>query len=281
MKHKLLNFKIFIIVLFILSNLNCCIFADIITNPSKYDDVRNVLANNSSKKIFDAALEFYLATDGSNSPNYHSKFRFFEKKYTHVNKDDVVIDVGISGDISQTKIFLKQLGKKGKLYGIEGNPRIIDHINNQLKKYDNFYLYNYAAYNYDGQGEFDLGIDPDDLNSYFSRIPVDEMRTNNIINVDYIKLDTFYKKYNINKVDYLKLDVEGSELEVLEGAANLIKTFKPVMLIEFHNPTALYNVILYIASLNCNYKIHLVQFRGEDYTPIYRWRNYQIYATTK
>jgi FkbM family methyltransferase len=56
-------------------------------------------------------------------------------------------------------------------------------------------------------------------------------------------LDESLKTLNLRKNDDLiiKLDVEGYELEVLKGAKNTIKQFKPIILFE-NNPTSMYSV---------------------------------------
>ena len=50
--------------------------------------------------------------------------------------------------------------------------------------------------------------------------------------VEIIRLDDFLKSLEISKVDIIKIDVEGSELDVLMGARNSIKKFKPLIILE-------------------------------------------------
>ena len=57
---------------------------------------------------------------------------------------------------------------------------------------------------------------------------------------------------------FIKLDVEGSELEVLMGAAETIKRDHPRMAISvYHKTNDLFNVAHYLLSLmdNCNFAI--------------------------
>lgn len=49
-------------------------------------------------------------------------------------------------------------------------------------------------------------------------------------NIKTVKLDDYYK--DIKNIDFIKIDVEGFERNVLEGSWNLIKKFKPHILIE-------------------------------------------------
>jgi FkbM family methyltransferase len=47
-----------------------------------------------------------------------------------------------------------------------------------------------------------------------------------------VKLDDFIGDFD--QIDAIKIDVEGAEIEVLEGARNLIKFFKPIIFLELH-----------------------------------------------
>ena len=47
-------------------------------------------------------------------------------------------------------------------------------------------------------------------------------------------LDVWFERERPSRVDWLKIDVEGSEVEVLKGAAYLISLMKPTVLVENH-----------------------------------------------
>jgi FkbM family methyltransferase len=48
-------------------------------------------------------------------------------------------------------------------------------------------------------------------------------------------LDSVVRKGEIPRIDFLKIDVEGAELEVIEGARESIKKWRPYILVECHN----------------------------------------------
>lgn len=50
--------------------------------------------------------------------------------------------------------------------------------------------------------------------------------------IQIIKFDDFAAEENLSKIDLIKIDVEGYELNVLKGAANSIRKYKPVLFIE-------------------------------------------------
>ena len=66
--------------------------------------------------------------------------------------------------------------------------------------------------------------------------------------IDCKKLDEFHFK---NKISFIKIDVEGHEIQVINGAKNLIKKFKPNLMIEIeerHSKNNLDETISYICS---------------------------------
>lgn len=54
--------------------------------------------------------------------------------------------------------------------------------------------------------------------------------------VDFIKLDDWCKKENIEQVDFIKLDVDGNEYSVLMGAKSLLTKQHPIILMEVWGP---------------------------------------------
>ena len=48
-----------------------------------------------------------------------------------------------------------------------------------------------------------------------------------------ISLDEWVKSENLSQIDLIKLDVDGNEVEVLKGAQETLKKFRPMVLVEF------------------------------------------------
>jgi hypothetical protein len=53
-----------------------------------------------------------------------------------------------------------------------------------------------------------------------------------------VTLDDFVAEHAIDRLDFIKVDTEGAEINVLTGAADTIRRFRPGMFIEV-NPEAL------------------------------------------
>jgi FkbM family methyltransferase len=54
--------------------------------------------------------------------------------------------------------------------------------------------------------------------------------------VEATTLDAFVERERLESVDLIKMDVEGSELRVLAGAENLLRNFRPAMIVEVVEP---------------------------------------------
>src|SRR6185312_13105768 len=54
--------------------------------------------------------------------------------------------------------------------------------------------------------------------------------------VDVLCLDQFVEARKIDRIDILKVDVEQSELEVFEGAREVLRTMQPLLLLEYRIP---------------------------------------------
>ncbi len=55
----------------------------------------------------------------------------------------------------------------------------------------------------------------------------------NSISVPVIALDEFVPENQLTKIDFIKIDVEGFEVQVLEGALETLKTFRPILVFEY------------------------------------------------
>jgi FkbM family methyltransferase len=48
-------------------------------------------------------------------------------------------------------------------------------------------------------------------------------------------LDSFTEEHNIEKIDFIKIDAEGMDIDVINGGLNIIKKYKPKLLVEYLN----------------------------------------------
>jgi FkbM family methyltransferase len=82
------------------------------------------------------------------------------------------------------------------------------------------------------------------------------------IKVRSAKLDS----YSFETVDLLKIDVEGFEMDVLQGAENTIREFKPRIIIETHSKELRKKCHAFLSSLGYSLKVE-----GRTFRPRHSW----------
>lgn len=154
-------------------------------------------------------------------------------------KDGVFVDIG--ANIGKYTIKMsKMLKQKGKVIAIEPEPSNLKILKknillNNLVRYNNLIVKAVACS--DKEGIFNLYLNKEHEGSHsLSR------KTENKIKVKLEKLDSIIKKLKLKRVDLIKIDVEGAELEVLKGAKNTIKKYKPKIIFECQSPKSMETV---------------------------------------
>jgi FkbM family methyltransferase len=79
--------------------------------------------------------------------------------------------------------------------------------------------------------------------------------------VECIILDSFMVKNSLSSIDFIKLDVEGAETEVLRGATETIKRFRPKIAISvYHKPDDTVEIPTFLCNLLPEAKFYLRHF---------------------
>lgn len=79
-------------------------------------------------------------------------------------------------------------------------------------------------------------------------------------------LDNYVREKNLPRVDAIKLDVEGSELDVLKGAAMSIACWKPLLLISaYHKPDDFWTLMNFVKSVRSDYKFAMRHYTAGYY----------------
>ena len=187
---------------------------------------------------------------------YHCGLKFLPKEIQDKIKKTIFIDVGAFwGDSSL--IFLKYL--PNKIISFEPN-----YYNYQLlcKTIANNNLHNICKAE-------NLGLFYKNTNKEMNYISNKQNHGASLVfkpykakveNIKLIALDTYLIK---EKVGFLKIDAEGVGLQVLWGAKNLIKKYKPVISCAiYHNPIELFHIKLYLEELNPYYRFKIVNLNN-------------------
>lgn len=157
-----------------------------------------------------------------------------------VKEGDVVVDLGANIGYF-TLLAAKLVGKKGKVYAFEPEPRNYQYLkrNIQLNGYDNTVALQKAVA--DKPGTVKLFICPYDTGHHTIQ-KYDGIQAyrpdfvngkKEFVEVEQVRLDAFLRG-KTTKINVIKMDVEGAEMLALAGMEQLIRENKNlIMLIEF------------------------------------------------
>lgn len=145
-----------------------------------------------------------------------------------LRKDSNCIDVGCHVGVFLDEML--RLAPRGIHYGFEPLPRMCETLRKKYAKYQNVVVREIALSNSSGKVTFHCNVDHTaysgikrrDYPSPNDRVDLIEVRTD--------RLDTLIPADQ--KVDFIKVDVEGAELWVFEGALELLRREKPVVVFE-------------------------------------------------
>ena len=172
---------------------------------------------------------------------------------SRLHANSVVFDIGAY--IGTYALAASQIARKGKVYAFEPNPQSAKRLQRsvQIRDIGNIQVVQAALGDHTGELPFTLATYPPQ--SSLSDSPTSESDVQSI-SVQVENLDNYCQTRGITHADYLKIDVEGAELQVLQGAAGMIRASRPEMIIELHETMApnfgytTQNVVEYLQGLN-------------------------------
>lgn len=153
---------------------------------------------------------------------------FFLKKLRKVveKKKPVIFDVGANkGEYIK---LVKKVFPEAIIHAFEPNPQTFKELKLVGKSFSNTYLNNFALgqdqtkvslYTYENDQTSGHSSLHSDLHNFTSKSLIH-------FTVDSFSMREYCVENAINEIDFLKLDVEGSELNVLKGASELISSGK-------------------------------------------------------
>ncbi|MFN0188030.1 MAG: FkbM family methyltransferase [Bacteroidia bacterium] len=148
--------------------------------------------------------------------------------YCLVKRDMVLFDIG--SNIGETLLnFAKLTGEKGKVYGFEPVPHTYGKCSNNiaLNRFNNVSVSQIALSNKEETLFFQ---EPNNNNS--GGVFMNKSNTPGSYKVEGITLDAYVERVGIKVLDLIKVDVEGFETNVLKGASETCKKFRPKLFVE-------------------------------------------------
>lgn len=218
----------------------------------------SLFSDSASKEIFVKNLDFRLNLDFSIIP-VGDKDEYFPPSIVEIPDKSIFFDCG-AFDGDTIKSFVNRKQQFDAVYAFEPDPENFNSLLHYCsgansKIAEKIYVFNYGLSSKHSFLKFNS------LSNMASSI-ADE---GNVI-IQTIDLDSFFlpivKDYLGNI--FIKMDIEGEEPKALEGCRQLISQKQPHLAISiYHNPNDLWEIPLYIHSINPSYKFQLRQ-HGND-----------------
>lgn len=144
-----------------------------------------------------------------------------------ISPEDVVIDVGVN--IGYYFLNFAKKAIQGCVLGFEPNPKVFAFAKNNcsLNPFQNIRLNNIGLGHC--KGLFEMAQINDNLG--MNKIVASGTKNNSFL-IEVQKLDDYISQNSIPKVDVMKIDVEGFEMNVLLGAEQSIREWKPYLFVE-------------------------------------------------
>jgi len=130
----------------------------------------------------------------------------------------------------------KIVGVKGKVIAIEPSPINLHYLrrNLALNKFNDVEVFNYAISNFDGQCFLLHDKSHSNLSKVVLNKDIEKSCELQLFSVPVKSLDSFLKEHALKSVDFIRTDVEGHEVEIISGAYQTIRAFKPILFLEVH-----------------------------------------------
>jgi FkbM family methyltransferase len=142
-----------------------------------------------------------------------------------------VVEIGANiGDY--TLELAKKCGPAGKVYAFEPSPKAFSYLrkNVVLNGYRNVTLINGAVSDINGKVLlFEDSESRGNSSLFVGAVPHPKMG----IEVETVALDSFAKTNEIIRLDFIKMDTQGAEHRILLGAAETLRKFRPWLCMEF------------------------------------------------
>ena len=196
----------------------------------------------SGQDFVDAASEKYgftmhlpVGKDGYGSRGFFLVRDYYEPFYEIIGQflklGDVFFDCGANQGI-YTLAAAKLVGEKGRVFSFEPQPYAVKCLqdNLALNELNNVTIIEAAVSDQKGMVSLDLST------SEVSASIVTDFGGEKTLEVETVRLDDVAKEYAVVP-DLIKLDVEGAEYMALQGAADLLKEHKPILVLEVMNPS--------------------------------------------
>lgn len=239
------------------SSVAYCIFFDPAAVQFNFGDYYNTIKENtpelenfylqlSDEHSRNLMVAFFNAKISGNSEtlanlNINGEKQYFPE-FLHLLDNEVLVDVGAFDGDTILAFNEKTQGKYSKIYAFEPSKCNIEKLKTNTSQLNNIEIFEKGCFSCKKTLYFQEGGESSVVSNE-GNIKIDVDALDNIVG---------------GKVTFIKMDIEGSELEALKGAQEIIRSNVPRLAISlYHRPDDFFSIPQYIYSLNNSYKFYL------------------------
>lgn len=206
---------------------------------SFYEDQESLEVVSSRINFYETGDLSYLEDCVISSQNY------FAQDLIKIGCDEVFVDCGAFDGDSAISFCKFTENQYKKIICFEPDSTNFKKLQQTSQNIRNIEIFPYAVGNENGEISFSDG------NGTESAVV-----ENGNIKVPIVRMDDFFKE----SVSIIKMDIEGAEIDALRGGAELIKRYRPKLILSaYHNVEDLYDIPIFIRNLVPEYKFKLRQ----------------------
>ncbi len=164
---------------------------------------------------------------------YEPELRVLMRRY--LQPGGVAVDVGANVGW-HTLLMAGLVGSSGRVLAVEANPSVRERLNQHLQanRLSNVTIMPSALGSHPGKLKF-LAPPVDSIDAGDGHVATgDDGDRGHIIEAEVTTLDLLAEHEGLPRLDFVKIDVEGFECPVLQGAAEALARFRPVVCFEFN-----------------------------------------------
>ena len=229
-------------------------------NKDKIDAVRELLADEKSREVYDSVISYKLTGDVKYLRHSHSDMSEAYTDILHAESFEHIADLGAyNGDtLREIKPYAKRLKEA---IAFEPDARTFKKLS-AYAECEEFSIncLNLAAWSgeetlfFDGGGSRNSNLLKSDSLEVGKAARVVEVKANSLDNI-----------LGGERIDYIKFDVEGAEKEAIIGAEKTIKAYKPALAVSvYHRSEDIFELALQIHKICPEYKFYM---RRREYIP--------------
>ncbi len=226
---------------------------------NKFEVVYNeLLEDEFSKKVYENLLISYFKMDLTYLKEVFVRNQYFElPDFYMISNKEIFVDCGAYAGDTLENYIMTRCGCFKKIYSFEPTEKIFNALCVRRERL----LKEWALEEEQIVVERKMIASQNEMR-YFAinknREPVNNRivskKEKNCKQIEAVSLDEYF--LDKEKPTFIKADIEGAEMELLEGAAGIIKTKKPLLAIcIYHRIEDLYEIPYFIKKLNSEYKM--------------------------